>query len=340
MESVISQRPLPYRTDGKWGYLDPSGALLQEACFDYAGRFRENFAYIENDGRMHILDNELRVTGTVDGVSSYDRFSEGLLQVQRLKDEKYVFIDTAGRQAFDVKCDNAFSFSSGRAFVEVDGLWGMLDLLGHWIVPPQYEWAVPFAPGARTTSVRRRGNDHAELIDQGGEVVLSPQVELLRHVSEGLVPFGKVMDGTMRFGVMDEQGNQVVSPQFAECDNGFRSGLLGVEVDDGRWGVIDRLGRWILQPTYTYVGECSDALLLAYRGGSRTSDRSLVGGKFGYVIAAGDARIAFEFDEAFPFDAGIAAVAWYGNSRSDDITILMGYVTSDGRVIWREEASK
>lgn len=336
MEQMIVDRPLPYRVGEKWGYIDTTGRCLTNAHFDNAAEFGDGFAYTGNSGRMHIIDRDLRVTGTLDGVTSFDRFAQGLLQVQRTDDEKYIFINTAGRRAFDVVCDNAFSFSCDRAFVAIDGVWGMLDLAGRWIVTPKYEWVVPFVPGSRTTSVCRRGSDSAELIDQEGRTVMSRPVPLLRQVVDGVVPFGRRVDGVMRFGVMDEHGNEIIAPQFAECDDGFRAGLLGVEVDNGKWGVIDRSGRWVLPPSYTYIGECRDGLLLAYKGGGRTLDRWLIGGNFGYVRPAGEVRIPFQFDEAHPFEGGIATVTWYKDPEKGNTTMRRGYVSVEGRIIWRE----
>ena len=41
-------------------------------------------------------------------------------------------------------------------------------------------------------------------------------------------------------------------------------------------------------------------------------------------------------DEALLFDGGIAVVDWYKDPENGDITTCSGYVTVEGRIIWRE----
>ena len=134
----------------------------------------------------------------------------------------------------------------------------------------------------------------------------------------------------MRFGVADDLGHEIVSPAFCECDYAFHEGYLGVETPSGAWGVIDRNGQWIVDPQYTYIGQCGNGLLLTYDGGERTLDRTLSGGRFGYVDRSGGATIPFQFDEAYPFDDGFARVDWHEDRAR------MGYVAVDGKIIWKE----
>ena len=216
----------------------------------------------------------------------------------------------------------------------------MIDRFGRWVVEPRFASAYPFRPSASATSIRLSQDGPYQIIDRQGNALLDRPFDYLRYVSEGLVPFGrKAANGRIQFGIVDPTGKEVVPPSFTECDYGFREGLLGVEIDNDKWGVIDKTGHWVIRPSYEFVGECRNGLLLAYKGGKRTFDRALKGGKFGYVKPSGEVAIDFQLDQAWPFNDGIGSVEWHANLRGDEYDTALGYVSVDGRIIWREKVS-
>lgn len=334
----VKKRPLGFRQGSKWGYIDIDGAVLHDAVFDYAGSFREQLAYIRRGRDLVIIDTTFRELGTVKNAQSYATFSDGLLSVSHRDSGRDFYVDAAGRKVFDKDFDLATSFNGERAFVQVNEKWGLLDRTGRWIVEPAFAWGAPFQAGEEITSVRLSEMGPYQLMDKQGKFVSPQKFDSLRNISEGLVPFGKRMpNGQTLFGVANIQGKEIIPPTFTECDYGFREGLLGVEIDEDKWGVIDKTGHWVIHPSYLFLGECRNGLLLAYKGGERNLDRVLYGGKFGYVKPTGEVGIDFQFDQAWPFDDGIGSVEWHCNVRSDDaFDSALGYVSQDGRTIWKE----
>jgi hypothetical protein len=312
-----------------------AGDVILEATLDFTGPYEDGIGHALLNDVFYILDEQFHVRCATRGVRSYTRFKEGVLVIEDQSSQKDMYIDENGKKVFDEMFDAAQSFSAGRAFAKVADKWGMIDRTGRWIVEPAFSWAVPFQPNAEVTSVCLGGNTPWRLIDRQGMFV-SEEFELLRAVSGGLVPFGKIVDMSMRFGIADEYGKEVIPPLYDECDDGFKSGYLGAEVANGMWGVINKTGHWTIRPKYLYVGECHDGLLLAYQGGERAIDRTLAGGKFGFINDSDQVEIKFQFDEAQPFRDGIAAVEWYSQDRNGEFKSLLGYVSANKEIIWRE----
>jgi hypothetical protein len=333
----IERRPLPFRHEEKWGYIDIDGAILCDADFHYTGSFKEGFGYARQGTSLLILDEQFEISGSVKNVYSTSAFSCGLLQVSDADAGRAFYVDPHGNTVFDKKFESALPFRNDRAFAEVGGKWGMLDRAGRWVVEPTFHFALAFEPKSSVTSVMLAERGPWQLINREGDFVSSQRFDHLQAVSERLVPFGRRRaDGRIVIGIADEKGREVVPPHFKECDNGFSQGLLGVETDDGTWGVIDRSGHWVIHPEYTYIGQCGNNLLLAYRGGRRNLSRGLLDGKFGFVTRDGAVAIEFQFDEASPFDGGVADVEWYRNVEGLNYDTELGYISIDGRLIWRE----
>jgi hypothetical protein len=331
----MPRRLLPFQVDSKWGYLDQNGKVVHEPLFDGASDFSDGLGHVDVNGELRIVDEDLRVLGKVPDSTSYVEFSDGLLVVTNPQTYKDRYVDEAGRDPFGKEFDCALSFSSNRAFAQVGDAWGMLDRSGNWVIEPSLKSATPFMFGGEITSTRRVGRKTYDLIDTAGRIVKETEFGQLRWVSDGLAPFGVLMPKGWRFGIADERGKEVVPPIYTECDYGFESKLLGVEVDDSSWGVIDRTGHWVIEPKFTYVGQCRSGLLVAYRGGKWTLNRLLVEGKIGFLKPDGATAIDFQFDGALPFHQGFAQVGWCRTPHDYD-DMASGYVDATGRIIWRE----
>lgn len=342
--SVIKQRPLPFRDGGKWGYLNVDGGVIYPAEFEYTGDFNEGFGFARQGEDLLILNEAFQTVGVVQGdVHCYSHFQEGLLNVDQSNSQKQFYVDFQGRKVFEKDFDSANKFSNGRAIVVVNEKWGILDRAGRWVVEPMFDGISSFVPGSNTTCVHIREDEpfgYFRLIDRDGKFVSDKRFNWLGGVAEGRVPFRKkISKDVLLFGVADELGNELVPPTYTECDHCYSEGCLGVEVGEVSWGIIDKAGRWVIRPKYSYLGRCHDGLLVAYKGGEWSSSRTLIEGKFGFVNSNDETKINFQFDEVLPFERGIASVEWYVDPthENENYDTSSGYVDCNGRVIWREQ---
>ena len=59
-----------------------------------------------------------------------------------------------------------------------------------------------------------------------------------------------------RYGFIDRDGNEVVSPKYEESRD-FHDGVAAVQTADG-WGYIDKTGKEMLVPQYAWAGDFTD----------------------------------------------------------------------------------
>ena len=73
----------------------------------------------------------------------------------------------------------------------------------------------------------------------------------LSEPSDGRMPFCE--QGTALYGYLDSNGAIAIAPQFEYA--GKFSGGLANAVQNGKHGLIDTSGEWVLQPEYSYIAE-------------------------------------------------------------------------------------
>jgi hypothetical protein len=229
-----------------WGYINPSGAVVVKAQYDWAHPFREGIARVaimigepyEKNGAPAV---DLKV-GYIDGTGkpitplAFDKawdFSNGMAQVQ-LKG-KWGYIDKTGRLVISCQYDETHPFQEDLAGVKVNGLWGFIDKNGKIAIPAEFEFVNDFSEGL--AAVGRRGQNF--YIDRNGKVILSPLFKGLGPFRAGLATF-RVDDKT---GVLNKAGKVVLDAQFASIEI-LSEGVIAVEDPKEGIGYADRTGRF------------------------------------------------------------------------------------------------
>jgi hypothetical protein len=113
------------------------------------------------------------------------------------------------------------------------------------------------------------------------------------------------------WGFVDRADNVVVDFQYLET-RPFQDGVAFVQTSTDMWGLIDRQGQYIIEPSqldlssfYLWRGRISD--LIAFKSGN----------KWGFMNISGDIQIPAIYDSASDFSDGLACV------RNGD---LWGYI--------------
>lgn len=165
-----------------------------------------------------------------------------------------------------------FSDYDGRA-----GRWGFMDTSGKTVVPPQYLVARRFHNG-RSVVCRAEG----EYDDQGDFWVRTERWGMIDAYGHEVVPCiydeitaDWVFDGiwlahyggwgTGKWGVLDRDGRWVVEPQFDEVEYLYEDGML-VFLDDDDVGVYDlRANKVLLPPEYSHCSFKGNGVIRARR---------------------------------------------------------------------------
>jgi len=259
-------------------------------------------------------------------------------------DGEHQFIDRSGKVAFQQTFTNAGMFSDGLAPVSIGRRaerWGYIDEKGTYTITPTYLMATEFSEGLAwvvpengpPTAIKRNGNT----------VFALEEAETVRKFSEGLAAFSILFEDNEWWGYTDANGQTHIKPQFRTATE-FSDGLAAVENNTGKWGYTNKDGKMVIPFQFDDAGPFSGGIAVAAiegrkgvidRDGAfvinpqfstviRDGDRLLVktNDKYGWCDLDGKFIIAPQFKEALPFRGNpLTAV------RTDD---TWGYAGLDG----------
>lgn len=295
---------------------------------------------------------EARTPGGRAGGARTERQARRLYRVsesdQKTGERRFGFIDQTGRLVigFDrlpKETVEVGNFQEGRALIQLrkkgvlESAAGYIDETGRVVIAPRFDAARAFSEGLAYAEAKGfRG-----YIDRRGEPVITLKVEDLadRHGGADLTIedlAGKDFHGGLaavgsrgrggQWGYIDRSGRLVVRPQYSFADD-FSEGLAGVETG-GKFGFIDGTGGWVIPPRFRpRKGTERNATVATSRfreGLACVSEDEL----YGYVDKRGEFRIAPQFAEAQEFSEGLAQFIISAEGR-----YMRGYMDRGGKVV-------
>lgn len=251
------------RVDRKYGFIGRDGKIAIPPEYDEVSPFSEGLALVRTGKKFGYVDRN----GSVIVSPQFDQafpFSEGLAGVKIEK--KLGFIDKIGRFVIRPQFDNddphgmrdsyqmsifkPSSFSEGLAAVKVDTLWGFIDKRGRFIISPDFTSARNFTGGVAWVSTPN--GPVGRPIDKRGRYLSELGFIDSLFTSEGRTWIGTrgswimvTLDGSFDSWVKNEKGTK---PTEYSVVRPFSEGLALVGVD-GKWGYIDRDGKYVWHPT-------------------------------------------------------------------------------------------
>lgn len=331
---------LPFRQDGKWGFIDDKGTERVKAQYEWVEPFEGGQALVGMNGRTGTINRGGRVvvpteyddvaepaegTSTVERagkVGAVDRsgelvvpmvfsevgeFSGGLAYAAG--DGKYGYINARGEEVIPFQFVSAGTFHNGIAVVEVDSGFGAIDTRGSIVVPPQYEWV----EGFENSLSRVRKDGRVGLIGPFGDVVLPVRYAHIGPFVDGLA----LVVESNKCGYVDMHG-QVVVPVEYEAPEGvasygdFRNGRAEVQVA-GKRCLINTKNERVFSCQFTDIGPVTGALVPVRKKG-----------KWGYANGKGTVLFDNKYDVAWEMINGRARV------KSGE---LMGLIDSTGKEV-------
>ncbi|MBI1791033.1 MAG: WG repeat-containing protein [Acidobacteria bacterium] len=218
-EGLAAVRVTGYQSIGKLGYIDRSGSVVIPFLFAVGGDFHGGLARVVLDGQCYIESNggsrqpppSVPAATSCGGVPTFittrcregfiDRtgalrfefdatqdFSEGLAAVR--SQDKWGYIDPAGRLVIEPRFNEATAFSEGLAAVKSNSTWGYIDPTGAVVIPFDFASAGDFSDGVAKVD--------GGYVDRSGKRVLagwkdaSSFVQGLAHVALGKDNYGYI----------------------------------------------------------------------------------------------------------------------------------------------------
>lgn len=307
-----------YDPSYKEGYIDPTGKLVIPTEFDEASDFKDGLALV--------------------GVGQFGLHGSG--------DHKFGFIDLNGRWVIKPTYRTMYGFSEGLAPAMNDkGKWGFIDKTGKVVIPFQFEIGTFFSEGlARMFSKEENKYGY---IDKTGKWAIEPHFTEVTNFVDGVAvvkrngvlmnpyPGGETSiseneDKDRQFLIIAKSGKTV----FEFNDNvrsikGFSEGLAAVEIQNNRdtptTGFVDKTGKFVLEPKYSFVDSFQDGLA-----------QFLLDGKWTFMDKTGKVVFSTKYQVSYGFERGLAFVYQLGPGGFGDLkNEKYGYIDKTGKVIWQ-----
>lgn len=315
---------------GKWGFIDPSGAVVIAPRFDRAGDFSEGLAavqegktqgYVDAGGKL-VLVPEQPPAGPV-----HRPFVDGRAVVR--VGTAYGFIDRTGRLVLQGYA-RAEDFSDGLAVVcDPKVGCGYVDPSGKGVHGPGYAGGHAASGGlACAVQAVMMGRERVRLLRADGKVL--GEWDGCGTLSEGLV----AVRGEDGWGYLDAEGRGVIPPTFAWAGD-FSEGLAPARDDSGRCGYIRRDGSFAVAPRFRACAPFSGGVARVDLARERWDAPAVAFvDHAGKVVAAGS-QVDPPFDAALDVHGGAAAVGQGGEpGLAGAGGPRLGYLDPRGRYVW------
>ena len=315
----FSEGLAPIRVGDDWGYINVEGKIVIKPQFFEASRFSDGIASVGVwFPKKQVIDSKVGFHNYIDKqgrLISKDRFgvafdfSDGLAQVLT-SDYKHGVIDRVGNLKFYFDVYNS-GFRDGLAMFKTNGNMpdtkvGYIDKTGKIAIPATYTSGLDFSEGLGCVSSGKGSG----FIDTSGRVSIDFKYDDCGSFSEGLASIQ--MDGLI--GFIDKAGKIVIQPQFEPVmgsESRFSDGVAVVQVGEsekptkdglrdvtitaegniraaknGLFGVINKLGKFIVPPHYVQIGAFHNGLAWV-----NLSDAYIIHGdtdRWGYINKKGE----------------------------------------------------
>ena len=310
----------------KWGYITVDGNIIMPTQFEEVGKFvSDGLLAVKINGLWGYMD-EHGAMAIAPQYKDAKTFSEGLAVVSNVNDgynDLYAAIDTKGEIVIQPQFINFYSFVDGVAWVleksDINNV-GVVNLTGGIVLP-----------------YGKYGNTETYIhwFAEGKCFVRTGRYD----------PMGR--DSSPNCYFVDATGKVIISNDNIESATFFDHDVCFVRVE-GKWGLIDSTGKWIVNPKYTACYSVNDDFrsisrycdVAPTRSRARhigkyeelpyiysfVEDLALVekDGRFGYLDYHGKEIIKPKYENADFFSEGLAAVKVKGK---------YGYIDKTNKIV-------
>ena len=310
-------RYIPLETEeGHYTYVDTETGEAK-GSYEMATLYRDGLALVRLEGEEgYVYVDHNQELAIEDTFASATVFSEGIAWVAR-KGGHLEAIDTKGKRLFELKeAAGACSFKEGVAvFMRgEDEAFGVVNKKGEVVVQPSFTLASTDYDGGLLAVGEPDGG--MGFVDKKGEIVIPMEYDrvLIEEWDEFINNptrynlFGQVETGCIpvkkngKWGVIDRSGKWIINPQF---DFIVADGERYLFRKDWRYGWCDEKGKYVINPQFKDAIPSEGYDLMAVK--DEESD------EYGYIDKKGKWVIEPQYDKATPFlPSGVAFVYYKG----------------------------
>lgn len=328
--SGFSEGLAPVKKGEKWGYIDKSGKEIIPFRFEEASLFEGGAAAVKLGEKYGFIDKAGKMLIAPQYETALIRQGVGIVQQEGL----WHFIAMDGslllKEGFkDIELPMLVEENSHYIKVVENQLYGLIRLQegrAEYLVEPRYYKLFPFIDGRAFYIILHRDAQGAYTKQKDYGYIDENGKELYRWKNTRLDIFGLwedrilAQDGMGMYGYLDPSMKVIVPFQYEEASE-YCQGRALVRMD-GRYGIIDKSGGWILKPEYqslvdmgsyfivqdeegTYLMDAVQKRPLSRKydeiGRGETLKPVRLGGKVGFINLTGEEVIRPQYEDCETF---------------------------------------
>ena len=304
-QEMIEGIPFQQEADGKWGMMATDGTIWLPSQ-SFAGKpscvVNGMFTVPDEQGYLRLYRMENPWEPVVPRrFYRVGYFFEDVTWAQETPYSSPLLIDKEGRNLLSLEQIQLYSiglvynFTEERAlFVTNEGKYGFLDVKGHIVVPPLYDYACPYHEGLALVGLSdASGRMGYQMIDKDGGCVFALQIGngiLDERMEDGLLLFRE--NESRQLVYLDKTGLPALYlPNEMEESSSFQHGLSVFQMKTG-CGVINKNGKILVPGIYEEAFVAGEDRLSLTKGG-----------KCGLADREGNFLSALEYDSISRFYA-------------------------------------
>ena len=290
---------LPYRHNGKWGYIDSNGKTVIPYQWDYADEFSEGLAMVFNGALNKYGKPDKGVYGVINTTGGYiiplmecasihvDEPIENDISIsyeadsQGTQDCTYEYWRVDGTKIGNDRWDDAYDPDNGKLLcASKNNKWGYVNReTGEVTINYQYDVAENFIDGIACVGKRQNlFRVSYEYIDETGNVIIEDKGWDVAYPFEEGSDIAAVFKGSTlndgeladegKYGLINKEGKflcDYIWDSVDVCDNDL---IIVSSAVNGKtqYGVIDSDLNFIVEPSFDYISEYSQGRAYVFTG--------------------------------------------------------------------------
>lgn len=215
-----------------------------------------------------------------------------------IKDNVYGYIDKSGKEELFPNYDEVFWFFGDVGTVKKNNLFGLIDRKANLITPIKYENINNHIDGVFCAKLDGKWiylkDDGSETISKKYTYLPEPAFSKILFYQDTVIELGLKK---VKQGLIDINGNIIISPRFDEISSYLSNNLLRVK-NNGKYGIVNLKGEIIIPLQYDNIGYQIKNNLISVS----------VNRKFGFIDLDNKIIIPVEYDSVNEFSEGVASV--------------------------------
>lgn len=271
------------KLSNKWIFIDAKGETVIDGkgTFQELRPFKDGLAPVKIQNRWGFLNKRGEITINPK-FRSVTQFSENRAFVRSLDYRNWFYINKEGVELIADLAANGMDnhdfteFNNGRALIKDQNLFGYINTNIETVIPISYTDAKIFSDQLAAVKI----SDKWGYISTDGSIAINPKFIAADIFKEGLAA---VRLNTNSWGYINKAGEIVIPEQFEEAKPFFDD--CAVVRQNNLYGVIDKKGNWIVEPTQEQIDNFQNGLAKIYESAileNQNSERW-----FGYINKMG-----------------------------------------------------